>query len=1193
MHCYQRSLSFCLLFLLGWHGHAAMLFAQTNTEFEKKTLEAMNDAMVKETLAAVTELNAWKNQATSVKKAVNDVIALVKTFPDANADKDQMEAWTKNAQQILQKTPQLNDIARQINKEVQSARDKNQEIAKIAEIYKSALVRGATQISMIWIRDVEQKMTAQFPKVKSFLDYGAALQMKLNAAKNNAGNALQLINYYEQEVLKSIDSLNDPAKFTQKLLEGEIAKLAQTPIKKGDVTFQITQRDKTKSIFSANAGMNIKVVYLDKINVEATGLYFKTDGTPVFDNVKLKSNLGSILSGVVLNKLGDAIPDLGGNSPMKLKYKDFLGFQKGDKGRRGGIKFDLEISFVDFLPKLKAENLVLFTDGHVDFDSKDGLIKAPVADKIALGTSGLGLYNFTIGLNPKGKKASIEGDISTFPGDPKALRVNAQISFDIPVSKVEYKGDLRFADQVLGEVTDGVISEKIIKGTLLLPGKKGNLPVDALIRGKASFELTREAFKAEGDFALLKTFEQKLKLHEGFNGKGWFEASKNLRILGAQASYTFSGSHSPGFKNINLTAMVSTEINLGILKPSVSVKITGDNSRAKPFHVQAKALGARVEFELDDFGNLDAELRRALREKLPDMVENVLKEMAEWDKQARGALADAEKQFRNELHNAAKQVGVDALRTGNEQADKFLGQISDGGKELGGIMSDQGKRIGGELSKAVKNPVGAVQMGAQEVLGAISGIFGGGGRSDRSAAIAAERKARQEKELHEAINKKVNNLLVAISRHKGIHEVQNQTHGHGSNRLSRRSELYLNFGEAVAGAAKNSKTDAVVAFTIKVSGFQSNIGAKSGSARQQTFDANVHSGTVYIKNLAPSEKDKKRPSAKINISRLQHGSSFPAEQIAHDEIQKLIELHLPDVDIEGNLLREEKKLALHNKTDENIKVSVQIESRDVKNAKFVWNWHPGAKPGPQARTYSFYLKPNQEMLLREDLSSEKPGGNAPTSSSGSSKITKDITKGINKAKEAVQDAIDDLELDVLKGRSVRIWAESESGRTWSTYKDSDLQIVKRNSKGKREYRSEKIGTYTYGLKPRKGPRVFHERLLRFHNETDKTVIVTGEIFTKPAFANTAQWQRLPKIEVPAGKSLTVRRDDDWIVRGSKLRFSAENQDRTQRWEKYKQQELDLVNEEGYRAENIGTYLQTFQRLSAGSTDGNKSSNNRR
>src|SRR5262249_47967390 len=163
-----------------------------------------------------------------------------------------------------------------------------------------------------------------------------------------------------------------------------------------------------------------------------------------------------------------------------------------------------------------------------------------------------------------------------------------------------------------------------------------------------------------------------------------------------------------------------------------------------------KALGATVSLDLDDFSRLDAELARALREKLPDMVENTLKEMAKWDKQARGALAEGEKQLRNELSSAAKSVGMDALRTGNPQVDRFFGDLSQGGKDLGGLMSDQGKRIGGEISSAVKNPLGAIRTG----LSGLGDLFGGGGGNDDIRRSMEERRAQKEKELHDKITGK-------------------------------------------------------------------------------------------------------------------------------------------------------------------------------------------------------------------------------------------------------------------------------------------------------------------------------------------------------------------------------------------------------------------------------------------------------
>ena len=104
-----------------------------------------------------------------------------------------------------------------------------------------------------------------------------------------------------------------------------------------------------------------------------------------------------------------------------------------------------------------------------------------------------------------------------------------------------------------------------------------------------------------------------------------------------------------------------------------------------------------------------AKITDELRKKTENMLKNVAKAAAKWEKDKKELLAKWESHWRNELHEQAKRYGVDALRTGDPNVDKFLGDLSTTGKRAGGWVSDTWKDAGGAASDFVKNPVGTLK----------------------------------------------------------------------------------------------------------------------------------------------------------------------------------------------------------------------------------------------------------------------------------------------------------------------------------------------------------------------------------------------------------------------------------------------------------------------------------------------------
>src|SRR5207302_11491039 len=104
-----------------------------------------------------------------------------------------------------------------------------------------------------------------------------------------------------------MEALKNPSKPAQTLIDGQVARLIQSPVAVDiglgkPVKFQIKNLDPknfSRSLYSKDANLSLVICYSDQIRAEATGLYFRRDGTPEFKNVKVQSNqLQQLLKGL-------------------------------------------------------------------------------------------------------------------------------------------------------------------------------------------------------------------------------------------------------------------------------------------------------------------------------------------------------------------------------------------------------------------------------------------------------------------------------------------------------------------------------------------------------------------------------------------------------------------------------------------------------------------------------------------------------------------------------------------------------------------------------------------------------------------------------------------------------------------------------------------------------------------------------
>lgn len=343
------------------------------------------------------------------------------------------------------------------------------------------------------------------------------------------------------------------------------------------------------------------------------------------------------------------------------------------------------------------------------------------------------------------------------------------------------------------------------------------------------------------------------------------------------------------------------------------------------------------------------------------------------------------------------------------------------------------------------------------------------------------------------------------------------------------SELRFRFLVCASGLVHDNK-DGMLLFPMQVSGFTSTI--TPGRPAQRKHGSDFVEIRVEFVGLIGQDT----PKAEIKLPAFQQGSTFPAEDLVREEIQKRIEKFLPEAEIQGRQRRREKQLRIENKTKETLRVFVHRRTNEFQKGKgYQWIWAP-SEPGERPQVA---VVPAGESLLLE--------------SGGGDSASKPAT-----------------------AQRLRIWAESESGQRWTDYHEKDLWLVEKNPDfdDERVYYSEKIETYTHAFEPQPGPHVYTERVLTMRNEAPQPLSVSLEYRTTED--GSAKWRKA-EFTISANETYEPKNDLGMRIRASRVRFGATSEDR--RYETHQEEDLWLVSEQegqrAYQADEIGEFRYVF------------------
>lgn len=981
--------------------------------------------------------------------------------------------------------------------------------------------------------------------------------------------------------LRAMDELRQPAAFVQRFVDEQITAWMQQPHEVGGIRFRIEKTDPTRSLFTPEADLRIVLQYQDNLQLQARGLYFQYSPgkipEPKLERLEVERSSLDSLANVALKSLGsgESVIPASWGLPIKIKNPQWHNFQT--PGQAGCLTLDIEIGgFLDFASGLALQTQVTITPrGEVKL-GKDGLTFRDATTRIPLGTTGLIFDGYTVQLRPGNKEQAVS--LTTFiapaSGKQSGVYLSITASFGFPLKAIHFEGHLMCLEQQLGKV-QGELAADHISGKLEIPGDT-SLPLKDVLSAQFQFHLDKSGLTADGMVSLFRAVERSMDLAVRFDGSGHLQARESFRIAGVTAEGSLTVQLEPGFQKLTLDALLCVEVPLKLYTADATVRIHAESGR--PIEVQAAAMDVEVSFEVDMLDALTVErIATELLKELDDLLQNVAEAAADWEKDKKELLGRWNDHWCETLSNEARKYGVDALRTGNEDFDRVLGDIAREGKGAGKLAADLYKRSGGEAAKFLQDPGKAI-LGAPDAILRDIKIGGGrveigpiriGGGGDDEPEGPSEQEVRAV-QLRAQVEERLQPLVGALSGHQFEQLGTPESQLSGDRLRSRRAELHGRFSDATAVALERG--DALVGLIISVSSFRCDVASGVGSRNERQQATAVRGAVIHLTSLLPRDprdvppgESPGRPKARIEVPELADASGYDARRLAYVELQHLIERFLPEVEIEGPREFTENDLEIVNTTDETIRIAVQVRQRVVQETQFRDLWVPG--PPGSATVWSATLKPGEKWPPPAGNAGDVAGGLAGGNPAGGWR-----PDGASVGKEGAG-------LGPVRGAVARIWAESESGEVWREFQSQDLALVPPNPAlgGRRAYMAEQRGQYRHEIKHQPGARMFSERLVALRNETRETL--RGRLGWYRRSNGSSQWQWTPVWEIAPGQLFEPRDATGLRIRASEIVFVAEGEHL--RFDQHRTQPISLVEpiadgRRVYRAEKIDRHLQLLQ-----------------
>jgi hypothetical protein len=280
---------------------------------------------------------------------------------------------------------------------------------------------------------------------------------------------------------------------------------------------------------------------------------------------------------------------------------------------------------------------------------------------------------------------------------------------------------------------------------------------------------------ADGLVSLFQAAQWSMDLALKFDGNGSISAREQLTLCGADVEATLAARFTPGFKSIELKALLNVDVDLKLFRADASVQVEARSPGSPAVSVVARAVGAEAAFELERLDDLTPpRVAEELAKQLGNMLQNIAAAASEWEKDKKVLLASWDKHWKDEISDQAKRLGLDHWDTGNPEVNRLLGQVAQDGKNLGGWLSDAGKNGGKEVSEFIKNPAARAselprnigrELGnlPQSVVSTVGGLLGMGRRKPSQSDDGPSPAELKAKDWSDRFNKRLEPRVQALN----------------------------------------------------------------------------------------------------------------------------------------------------------------------------------------------------------------------------------------------------------------------------------------------------------------------------------------------------------------------------------------------------------------------------------------------
>lgn len=516
------------------------------------------------------------------------------------------------------------------------------------------------------------------------------------------------IEQYQLQFKLIVTALKSPAKFATGFLEDELVKrYMNKPYEVGgELTFRFVKSDPSRSIFSEDGGVTIVADYGQFAQIVGEGLYFEYQKgvlpKPVFDKIIWRAPSKDLLAQNALALLSGALPDVGitGVNVKQDVHPPVLILDVG----AGGI--------LSFAPLELKGQVRVSANGKVEPQGLGGDFECgpsgyPISPTVSMYTLG-GDLSFA------GSSKSVTVKTQLAPtGSKDVIFVDAALTLPVPFDpKQGIKVSATCTVVAVGELAKfkGLISADGISGHLWIPGDgPAKKSIEKFIKVDAQFALDHNGLTAEGMARLFSAITTSADLALRFDGSGHFDSITTANIGKIHALQTINTRFDRAFTNLQFSSALTTEVDLKVAKAEASIEITmqaDDLKKSFPkIYVKAAAHGVDVTFEVHSIDDITPDrVAIELQKKLGDILNNVAEAAAKWEKDKKELLAKWAEHWRDELSKEAKRIGIDSIKTGNDEVDAALSELSKDLNDPGRWASNTWKKAGKEASDFVKNP---------------------------------------------------------------------------------------------------------------------------------------------------------------------------------------------------------------------------------------------------------------------------------------------------------------------------------------------------------------------------------------------------------------------------------------------------------------------------------------------------------